>query len=196
MAAEPRSLISREAYLALERESDERHEYIAGEVFAMAGGTETHALIIGNLIAALHSPTRRRGCRIYPGDVRIAISAIDIYTFPDVSLVCGQPQHEENRRDILLNPKVVIEVLSPSTERYERGQKFHQYQHIPSLDAYILVAQELPLIEQYVRHSEQEWLYSAARGLDATLALPTLECSLALADAYDLVEFPRLTPHP
>jgi Uma2 family endonuclease len=144
MAAEPRSLISREAYLALERESDERHEYIAGEVFAMAGGPETQALIIGNLIAALHSPTRRRGCRIYPGDVRIAISAIDTYTFPDVSLVCDQPQYEENRRDILHNPKDVIEVLSPSTERYDRGQEFHQYQHIPSLDTYILVAQELP----------------------------------------------------
>ena len=196
MAAEPRPLISREAYLALEDESDERHEYIAGEVFAMVGGTEPHGLIIGNVIAALHGPTRRRGCRIYPGEVRIAISAIDIYTFPDVSLVCGQPQHEGSRRDIILNPKVVIEVLSPSTERYDRGQKFQYYQHLPSLDTYILVAHEMPLIEQYVRQSDQKWLYSAARGLDAILSLPTLECSLVLADVYDLVECPRLTPHP
>jgi Uma2 family endonuclease len=195
MAAEPRSLISREAYLAMDSESDERHEYIAGEVFAMVGGSEPHGLIIGNLIAALHGPTRRRGCRIYPGEVRIAISAINIYTFPDVSLVCGQPQHEGSRRDIILNPKVVIEVLSPSTERYDRGQKFHFYQHIPTLDTYILVAQELPLIEQYVRQSDREWLYSAAHGLDAKLSLPTIECELALADVYDLIEFPRLTPH-
>lgn len=196
MAAEPRSLISREAYLAMERESEERHEYIAGEIFAMAGGTETHGLIIGNLIAALHSPTRRRGCRIYPGDVRIFIDAIPMYTFPDVSLVCGQPQHEGGRRDVILNPKVVIEVLSPSTERYDRGQKFQYYQHLASLDTYILVAQEWPLVEQYVRQGDREWLYSAARGLDATLSLPAVECSLALADVYDLVEFPRLTPHP
>ncbi|MFN8538988.1 MAG: Uma2 family endonuclease [Thermomicrobiales bacterium] len=196
MAAEPKSLISREAYLAMDRASDERHEYIAGEVFAMVGGTETHGLIIGNVLAALHRPTRQRGCRIYPGGIRIAIPAIDIYTFPDVSVMCGQPQYEDNRRDILLNPKVVVEVLSPSTERYDRGLKFQHYQHITSLDTYILIAQELPLVEQYVRHGEQEWLYSAASGLDASLLLPTLEYSLALNDVYDLVEFPRLTPHP
>ena len=196
MAAEPKSLVSREAYLAMDRMSNERHEYIAGEVFAMVGGTETHGLIIGNVLAALHRPTRQRGCRIYPGDVRIAIPAIDIYTFPDVSVMCGQPQYEDNRRDILLNPKVVVEVLSPSTERYDRGLKFQHYQQIASLDTYILVAQDLPLDEQYVRHGEQEWIYSAARGLDASLLLPTLGCSLALKDVFDLVEFPRLTPHP
>lgn len=196
MAAEPTSLFSREAYLAMDRASDERHEYIAGEVFAMVGGTETHGLIIGNVIAALHRPTRQRGCRIYPGDVRIAIPALDIYTFPDVSVICGQPQYEDNRRDILLNPKVVVEVLSPSTERRDRGQIFKYYQQISSLDTYILIAQDLPLVEQYVRHNEQAWLYAAARGLDASLSLPTLGCSLALKDINDLVEFPRLTPHP
>lgn len=196
MAAEPRSLISREAYLAMERASEERHEYITGEVFAMAGGTEPHGLISGNVIAALHGPTRRRGCRIYPGEVRIAIAVLDIYTYPDVSLLCGQPQFEDNRRDTLLNPKVIIEVLSPSTERYDRGQKFQQYQHIASLDTYVLIAQHMPLIEQYVRQGDQAWLYSAARGLDATLTLPTIACTLALAEVYDLVEFPRITAHP
>jgi Uma2 family endonuclease len=185
MAAEPRSLISREAYLAMECESEERHEYIAGEVIHMPSGNHDHALILGNLIGALHRPTRERGYWLFSRDLRLAIPAADVYTYTDTSIVCEETKLEDAHRDNLLNPTVLIEVCAPATEAYDRGRKFHFYQRIPSFKEYLLIALDAPVVDHCVRQRDNRWLCATIEGIDASIALPSLDYSLALSDIYD-----------
>ncbi len=189
MAAEPRSLISREAYLAMERESEERHEYIAGEVFVMTSGNHEHALILSNLIGTLHKPLRERGYWLFARDLRLAIPASDMYTYPDMSIVCGQTQLEDAHRDNLLNPTVIIEVLSPVTEAYDRGRKFHHYQRIPTFHEYLLIAQDAPVIDHRIRQDDNRWLCATVEGREARITLPSLGYTLALSDVYEDIAF-------
>jgi Uma2 family endonuclease len=187
MAAQPKTYISVADYLAGERMSDIKHEYHAGEVFAFAGGSEEHNLIAANVLATLHTQLRRRPCKIYPSDMRVKIQRTGLYTYPDVVVVCGHPHFEDAEHDTLLNPTVVIEILSPSTERYDRGKKFQNYRTIDSLAEYLLIAQDTLRIEQYIRQPDQQWLLSEAASLDATIELPSIQCTLALADVYEKV---------
>jgi Uma2 family endonuclease len=189
MSAAPRQRWTVEDYLAHERASEQRHEYLNGEITLMAGASESHNLIVTNILASLHTQLRQRPCRVYPGDMRVKISRASLYTYPDVSVVCEPPQYEDDQRDTLLNPALVIEVLSPSTESYDRGRKFQPYRSLPSLREYVLVAQDSQRVERYVRQSDGMWLLDDAEGADSVMNLQSIDCTLRLADVYEKVEF-------
>lgn len=196
MAAQPKPYISIDEYLAGERVSDTKHEYYAGEVFAFAGGSEQHNLIAGNVYASLHAQLRKRQCTVYPSDMRVKMPRTDLYTYPDVVAVCGTAQFEDTERDTLLNPTVIVEVLSPSTETYDRGRKFQNYRTITTLNEYLLIAQDTYRIEHYVRQPDEQWLLSEATALDDTVTLPSINCILTLADVYEKVQIDNELDHP
>jgi Uma2 family endonuclease len=178
-------VITPEQYLAQERLAEIKSEYLSGEVFAMSGASERHNLVAGNAFAALHGQRRGRPCRVYASDMRVKVAATGLYTYPDVSVVCGKVEFEDEQRDTLLNPQVIIEVLSKSTAAYDRGEKFEQYRKIPSLAEYLLIAQERPLIEHYTRQPDGRWLLSEANDLQDAIELSSIGCRLALADVYE-----------
>jgi Uma2 family endonuclease len=150
MAAEPITAMSVEEYLEFERASETKHEYYGGEVLAMAGASYDHNTIVGNIFATLHAQLRGKPCRVNFSDIRVPIPDSGLFTYPDLTVVCGPPQFRDERRDSLLNPKVIIEVLSPSTESHDRGKKFQHYRTIASLDEYVLIAQETLRFDTHV----------------------------------------------
>lgn len=188
MAAEPRRLLTHEEYFALEREMDQRYEYVAGQVYAMVGGTDRHSEIAANTIISLGVQLHQRPCRIYTSDVRIAIQKADMYVYPDLSVVCGERELIENRT-ALTNPTAIFEVLSPSTAAYDQGFKLMRYQLLPSLRAYVVIEQDMPAIRAFWRDGDGRSLWVAAEGLDATIALPAIGCALPLAEVYAGVDF-------
>ena len=188
MGVEPGTRLSHEEYFALERESDVRHEYLAGKIYALGDSSPVHSELSANVIAALGTQLRGRGCKVYTGDLRIAIQQLDIYTYPDVSVVCGVPQFSEHQA-ALINPTVIVEVLSPSTAEYDQGQKLLRYQQLASLRSYILVAQTAPFIWCLSRDEGGRWIWSGAEGLASSLALPSVDCDLSLAEIYGEVTF-------
>ena len=189
MAAKPQGLLSREEYLALERRGEEKHEHLAGELVAMVGASFRHNLIQTRVLASLYQQLRGRPCEVTPSDLRVTVGALGIYTYPDVTVVCGEPQFEDAEQDTLLNPTVLIEILSPSTESYDRGKKFQPYRLIPTFREYLLIAQDQPLIEHYVRQAHNRWLLATFEQLGDVIALDAIGCTLALADVYDGIVF-------
>ena len=194
MVAQHDRLLTPEEYLAFERASAVKHEYVAGEIFAMTGAKEDHNLIVGNALSWIRPQLRGRGCRIYPSDMRVKVAALGLYTYPGLTVVCGPPQFEDQRRDTLLNPSLLIEVLSPSTERYDRGMKFRRYQLIPSFAEYLLIAQDRPRIEHFLRRVDGSWAQTTIKDPAATLTLPMIGCTLPLALVYEDVADPSATP--
>jgi Uma2 family endonuclease len=190
MAAEPQPRISEEEYLRLERESEVRHEYFAGEVFAMVGASRAHNLIAGNTYASLHAQLRKRPCEIYNNDMRVRVPVTKLYTYPDIIVTCGESQFADEEFDTLLNPTIIIEVLSPSTESYDRGKKFQHYRTIRSLKEYLLITQDAYHIDQFVRQGEINWLLTEHDGPTATVQLASIDCTLVLADIYEKVDVP------
>ncbi|KPV52470.1 hypothetical protein SE17_15340 [Kouleothrix aurantiaca] len=199
MTAQPKAAISEPEYLAFERGSAQKHEYYRGRVYAMTGAKEAHNLIAGNTLATLHAQLRRTPCRVYPSDMRVKVLRTGLNTYPDVVVVCGQPQFTDDVRDTLLNPTVIVEVLSESTERYDRGLKFENYRAIDTLQDYLLIAQDHHHIEQYTRQPNGKWQLTEANNLEESIRLDSINCTLALADIYEKVElegsdFPRDIP--
>lgn len=188
MTAQPRRSITEEDYLAFELASLSKHEYYQGEIVAMTGGTESHNLLAGNIYAALHGQLRQRPCRVYNSDQRIKVVASGLYTYPDVTVVCGSPQFTGSGRLTIINPTVIVEVLSPSTERYDRGMKFRHYRMIPTLQEYVLVSQTDQRIEHYLRQADGGWHLTEAIGMAAMVKLPSIACQLSVADVYEKVE--------
>ena len=184
MAAEPNQMSVQE-YLRLERLAETKSEYLDGQMVAMTGGTLRHAFIIGNLVGELKRQLKGRSCRVAPNDLRVRIPSANIYTYPDVVVVCGEPSLEDHYADTLLNPKLLVEVLSPATEAFDRGKKLGWYQSLESLSEYLLVSQSSPRIEQYVRQQDDHWLFTAAQGLEALLPLPSIQVGLSLAEVYE-----------
>jgi Uma2 family endonuclease len=176
-------------YLAFERASEFKHEYVDGEIFAMTGGSGEHSLIIASTIIALGIQTRGGSCRVFSNDIRVRASLVGSYFYPDVAIVCGEIEYTDDHLDTLANPTLIIEVLSPSTERYDRGKKFQIYRELKSLQEYLLVAQDSPHIERYLRQENNIWQFNDAKGLEATLELPSIGCTLALAEVYEQVTF-------
>jgi Uma2 family endonuclease len=174
-------------YLEFERASEIKHEFFAGEVLAMTGASEAHNLICVNVITMLKNQLRGQPCKIYPSDMRVKVEATGLYTYPDITVVCGDAQFADTELDTLINPLVIIEVLSPSTERYDRGRKFQQYRVLPSLREYVLIAQDHPRIEHYRLQETGTWQLTDAKGLEASLELPSIGCMLALAEVYEQV---------
>lgn len=173
-------------YLAFDRASDSKHEYYDGEIYNMVGGSSHHAQIAANAIINLGMVLRDKPCRIYTSDLRVQMP--QSFAYPDVTVVCGEPRFLDSKQDTLLNPTLVIEVLSPSTAAFDRGTKLHSYQALESLQVYMLVEQDAPQLELYTRRSEG-WLYTRHTGMETVVELPALEISLPLAALYNKVDF-------
>jgi Uma2 family endonuclease len=188
MDAQTRPRLTPEEYLAIERQAETRSEYLDGEMFAMTGGSLHHNLIVSNLVRELSLQLKKRPCQVYPSDLRVHIPATGLYTYPDVIVVCGEPRLEDQHLDSLLNPTLIVEVLSPTTEAYDRGKKFEHYQTIQTLSEYVLVSQDSFRVEQYLRQDGNRWLLTTTAGLDGRVALPSVQCELALAEIYDKVK--------
>lgn len=184
MAAEPRTGLTVEEYLAFDRASEVKHEYFGGEVFAMAGASFDHGIIVGNTYASLRAQLQSGPCRAHLSDLRVQAGTSGLFTYPDLTVVCGPPQFSFGQRDVLTNPVLVVEVLSPSTEAYDRGRKFAHYRTIESLRGFLLIAQDEYRVEHFARQANDLWLLSDATGPDGMLEIPTLGCALPLADVY------------
>lgn len=179
--------LTAEQYLAQERAATEKHEFLGGQVFAMAGASLRHNRLAANLIAALGLQLRGTPCGTYTSDTRVKVPATSLYTYPDVVVVCGQPEVEDAHQDTLLNPTLLIEVLSESTAAYDRGAKFEHYRQIPSLREYLLVSQDAARIERRVREGDT-WIETEYAGRDVVLSLASVPARLSLAEVYDRVE--------
>lgn len=188
MTAQAPPYVTEAEYLLRERGGATRHEYYDGKIYAMTGGTEPHNLITGNALAALHVQLRQQPCRVYQRAMRVRVAATGLNTYPDGAVVCGRPEFVDGARDTLTNPVVIIELLSPSTERYDRGMKFQHYRTIETLQDYLLIAQDRPYIEHYRRQAGGEWLLREAAGLDAALTIESIACRLLLGDVYEKVD--------
>ncbi len=170
-------------YLAFERASDEKHEFVDGEIFAMSGGKGPHANVAANIIGMFAFVLRGRPCRVYTSDMRVHIPSSGGYVYPDASVVCGRAQYKDDHIDTLLNPRIVVEVLSPSTEAYDRGDKCTNYRTIPSLKHYVMAAQDKPYVEVYTREEDGSWkLREYGPGTRITLTSP--ECMLEVDQIY------------
>ena len=188
MSSERKTHLSPEEYLALERKAEIRCEYLDGDMVAMSGGSREHNLIVTNIVREVSTQLRGRPCEVYPSNMRVKVSSTGLYTYPDVVVVCGEPQFEDVIVDTLLNPTVIVEVLSDSTESYDRGAKFGHYRKVASLIEYLLVSQHENRIEQYVRQPEGPWLRSQAAGAKGQIELPSINCVLALSEIYERVK--------
>lgn len=175
-----------EDYLKLERSASCKSEFHDGEIYAMPGANRKHNLITVNIACELSVQLKKRPCEAYLSDMRVKAAEVRSYHYPDITAVCGAPQFEDAHLDTLLNPTLLIEVLSPSTEAYDRGGKFSHYRKMPSLREYLLVAQDQPNIERYVRQ-EDVWILTEAAGLEASVPLESIDCVLNLREVYDKV---------
>lgn len=185
-----KTYLTPEEYLALERQAETKSEYLRGEVFAMSGASRQHVTIMVNTIACLVTRLKGRPCTVYGSDLRVKVAASGLYTYPDVVVVCGKAQFEDRHQDTLLNPTVIMEILSPSTESYDRGAKFAHYRLLDSLSDYLLIAQASATVEHYARQPDGKWLLSTFEGLQAVVPLPSIGVELPLADLYDKIEWP------
>jgi Uma2 family endonuclease len=194
VSTQPKTLITPEQYLEIERKAEYRSEYYQGEMFpmggevlAMAGASIAHNRVVGNLFATLHQQLRSRPCSVFSTDTRVFVAATGLYTYPDVVAVCGELQVLDARKDTLLNPSVLAEVHSPSTEAYDRGRKFEQYQSIESFKEYLLIASDRMHVDRYTRQVDGLWLLASASLPCDSLELPSIGCRITLADLYEKV---------
>lgn len=188
MSTQPKTFLTPDQYLEIERAAEFKSEYLDGEMFAMAGAREAHNLVVMNVLGELREQLRSRPCRPYPSDMRVRVNA-RLYTYPDVTVVCGDPQFLDERRDTLLNPGLIVEVLSPSTEAYDRGRKFEHYKSLPSFREYLLLASDRMHADLCIRQPDDRWLLTSADAPDETLTLDSVGVRLRLADLYEKVEF-------
>ncbi|HLG16526.1 MAG TPA: Uma2 family endonuclease [Blastocatellia bacterium] len=195
--SEPRYTI--EEYLALERQAEQRHEYLDGYIFAMAGESSAHADISINVVREVSTQLRGTPCRVRSKDTKVRSGPSSthprttggLFSYPDAVVICGEPQYHDEHQDVVINPSVIIEVLSESTEAFDRGAKFLRYQTwSPTLTDYVLVSQHAPILEHFARHGDGTWSYAVYQGLDASLRINSIDCTLKLADIYDRVVFP------
>jgi Uma2 family endonuclease len=191
MQPEARQRCTAEEYLSLERSRPERHEYFAGEMFAMGGASERHNLIVTNVVGELRLQLKSQPCRIYANDMRVKVAPTGLYTYPDIVVVCGEARFDDEQRDTLLNPTLLVEVLSKSTEAYDRGEKFEHYRKLDSLAEYVLISQEKVHVDHYLRQPDRHWLLSETGTLDSTVRLAVIGCDLALAEIYDKVDLSK-----
>jgi len=175
--------MTEEEYLAFERASDAKHEFVDGEIFAMSGGKGPHANVAAALIRDFGLALLGRSCRVYTSDMRVHIPSSGRFVYPDASVVCGRPQYKDDQIDTLLNPRIIVEVLSPSTEAYDRGDKFTNYRTIPSLSHYIIAAQDKPFVEVYTREEDRAWMLREY-GPGKRIVLSSPECSLEVDQIY------------
>ena len=184
MSTRPIIRLTQAEYLQLDRQSELRHEFLAGEVFVMTGASRNHNLITVNVAAALSEQLRRRQCEVYASDMRVKVSPPRLYTYPDVIVVCGTPHFEDDVNDTLLNPTILIEVLSKSTEAYDRGLKFELYRGLESLQEFILIAQNKRQVEHYRRQSDNRWILTETNDPAGLVVLESIASQLAVEQIY------------
>jgi Uma2 family endonuclease len=184
MSVQAKQRISVEEYLAMERESNEKHEYLDGEVFAMGGASLNHTLIVTNVVIELGTQLRKRDCTVHSSDLRVKVSSSGLYTYPDVVVVCGEPQFDDQIKDTLTNPALIVEVLSESTKSYDRGDKFAHYRALPSFMEYVLIAQDSPHIEHFFRQPDKRWIFHETDDIKDKIELASIGCTLSLAEVY------------
>jgi Uma2 family endonuclease len=187
--ARPLQALTEAEYLQIERAAEFKSEFFAGEMFAMAGGTARHSLIAANLIRELGNRLGSGRCAAYNADLRLKVEATGLLTYPDLSVICDPLRFAAGTDDTVVNPTVLVEVLSDSTEAYDRGKKFEHYRQIPTLREYLLVSQREPRIEQFIRQPDGLWRLQEASGLDASLKLPSLKITISLAQVFAKVTF-------
>lgn len=191
----PERKMTEAEYLAVERAAETKSEFHDGVMYAMSGARFAHNLVKDNLACHLNNQLAGRSCRALTSDMRVKVMATGFQAYPDVVVFRGPPEFDGDRTDILVNPTVLVEVLSDSTEQYDRGFKFRNYQQIPSLREYVLVAQDEAVVERFVRQADGSWGHTAAVGLAAELAFATVPARVSLADLYAGVDVPE-TPGP
>ena len=189
MSASSRLYYTPEQYLEMDRKAEYRSEYVNGELLAMAGASRGHNLIVTNLVREVSGLLRGRPCETYSNDMRVRVSPAR-YTYPDMVVACDGPEFEDSSQDILLNPVVLMEVLSPTTEKDDRSWKFAHYRHLATLTDYVMLSQYQPLVEHYTRNSDDKWVLTDLRGLSSVLRLPSIGCELSFSVIYERVEFP------
>lgn len=190
MAVRAASYITPQQYLEWERKAETKSEYHGGQIVAMAGASWEHNLIKDNLSRHLGNQMAEGPCVVVTSDLRVRVPACDKYYYPDVVVVCSEPQFEDAHADTLLNPTLIVEVLSDTTEKTDREEKFDCYRTLESLAAYVLVAQDRPRVECFTRQSDGSWRFEVAKGLDAVLSLAPIGCTVRLGDIYARVPFP------
>jgi Uma2 family endonuclease len=197
--AQPKLLFTEDEYLAMERESLERHEFIDGEIYEIAGESEEHGIVSMNLNRLIGNELLGSPCLPFAKDMKVRSGPVPrsrylmkgFYSYPDLVVVCGGRQYHDEYRDVLINPTVIIEVLSPSTAAFDRDEKFRRYrENLLSLTDYILVSQTEPFIDHYHREAENRWVLSSYAGLETSFTIESIHCTLRLADVYDRIEFP------
>jgi len=196
--AKAKSAYTVEQYLAIERAAEERHSYLDGEIYAMAGESDAHGVITVNLVGSLFNQLRGTPCLLRTKDTKVRSgpilsageSARGLFSYPDVLVLCGEPEYHDALKDVVLNPKVIFEVLSETTEAFDRGEKFTRFQTWnPSLTDYVLVSQDRAQVEHFARQPEGTWSYRRTTGLEATVVIVSINCTLKLADVYERVAF-------
>jgi Uma2 family endonuclease len=183
MASLPAAPLTEEQYLHLERQADFKSEFHDGQMFAMAGASPNHALL-ANRIGALLDRQVPPGCRTFNSDLRVKVSSAGLYTYPDCSVICGEPQFAGDQQDVIINPLLLVEVLSPSTEGYDRGKKFELYRTIESFREYLIVHQDRQHVEHYSKQDDGSWLLREHIGADGSVAIPRLNVQILVAELY------------
>ena len=194
MSSLPMPRYTPEQYLEMERQAEYKSEYLSGEIFAMAGASESYNLIVTNMVRELSTHLKGRPCKTYPSDMKVEVGPAGLFTYPDITVVCGEVQFHDQHRDMVQNPTVIVEVLSPSTEAYDRGAKFAQYRRRDSLTDYLMVSPNEYRVEHYVRQPDHQWLLSEVTREEQAVVIASLGCELPLSEVYDRVEFNAPTP--
>jgi Uma2 family endonuclease len=199
MSTVPKYSLSPAQYLEQERRAEFKSQFYRGEVFAMAGASREHNLIVGNLVREIGNALKDRQCEVYPSDMRVKVAATGLYTYPDATVVCGDPVFEDDHFDTLTNPTVLFEVLSESTESWDRGGKFRQYRDIPSLKEYAMVTQDRPGVERYIRQKDGGWLLQETQSIEASVRFESIDVTVPLSEIYRNIRFedpatPETTP--
>jgi Uma2 family endonuclease len=195
MATAEKTYLTEAQYLAHERAADFRSEYLRGEMFAMAGASHQHSRIKANAERQINNQLAGGPCYAVSSDQRVKVPATRLYTYPDIVVVCGRPEFEDDLRDTLLNPRVIFEILSETTEAYDRGAKFGHYRQLASMQEYVLVAQDRPLVERYLRQPNGDWVLTEFSGLAAIATLATIAVRLPLAEIYAGIELTETPGH-
>ncbi len=187
--AEQKIFYTKEEYLEIEDQVDYKSEFYDGEIFAMAGGSRNHSVICLNLNWGIRNAIAGKDCVGFDSNMQLEIVEQDMIVYPDVMVICGEVEFSGNRTDIVTNPVLIIEVLSPSTEKFDRGDKFAYYRSIPSLREYVLVSQNEPVVEMYHKQDETTWTYTVSKGLDKSVRLRTIDHEIRLKDIYQKVDW-------
>ncbi len=186
-----------EEYAELEKNSEERLEYFDGNVWSMAGASPLHEELVANLCAELKNRLRGKGCRVFGSNLRVKVPIYKPYRYPDVTALCDKPVYENfHGLEVLTNPALIIEILSPSTEGFDQRDKFTYYKSIESFTEYLLVSQDRPHVALFTKQNEKEWLHREYNSLDEEVCLSSLDCTLSVAEIYADIEFPERAPFP